>query len=49
MPTECHLLAFLTRNAGRVLTRTTIFEAVWRATASIGGSRPPARLSPPVP
>ncbi|MDN7697609.1 response regulator transcription factor [Burkholderia semiarida] len=29
LPTECRVLEFMMRNAGRVLTRTMIFEAVW--------------------
>jgi two-component system OmpR family response regulator len=29
LPTEFKLLEFLMRNAGQVLTRTMIFEAIW--------------------
>lgn len=29
LPTECRLLEFMMRHAGRVLTRCEIFEAVW--------------------
>jgi two-component system OmpR family response regulator len=29
MPTEYKLLDYMMRNAGQVLTRTMIFEAVW--------------------